>query len=61
MVARPDDPIALARLLTQLLTESSIADEVATRGLERARSEYAPALAADRYESLFLNLAASNM
>ena len=56
MLARPDDPIDLARLLTRLLKESGVADEVATRGLERARSEYAPDLAAARYESLFLKL-----
>ncbi len=56
LLARPDDPIDLARLLTQLLMESGVADEVATLGLARARSEYGPDLAADRYESLFLNL-----
>lgn len=61
LLARPDDPIDLARLLTQLLTESSIADEVAARGLERARSEYAPDLAADRYEKLFFKLAGDIM
>ncbi|MGO9265946.1 MAG: hypothetical protein ACLQBA_13885 [Candidatus Binataceae bacterium] len=36
--------------------EPSIADEVATRGLEGARSEYAPEFAADRYEALFFKL-----
>ncbi len=56
MVVRPDDPTDLARLLTQLLMEPSIADEVATRGLEGARSEYAPEFAADRYEALFFKL-----
>ncbi len=36
LLARPDDPIDLARLLAQLLTESGVANEVATRGLARA-------------------------
>lgn len=56
MLARPDDPDDLARLLTQLLAESGLAEQIATRGLERARSHYAPELAADRYESLFRDL-----
>jgi glycosyltransferase involved in cell wall biosynthesis len=60
MLARPDDPLDLARLLTQLLTDSGVANEVATRGLARARSEYAPALATARYEELFLELAATD-
>ena len=61
LLARPDDPADLARLLTRLLVEPVVAAEIAMRGLARARSHYAPALAADRYESLFFNLAAGTM
>jgi glycosyltransferase involved in cell wall biosynthesis len=56
LLARPDDPDDLARLLGKLLTDETAAQTVAARGLDRARNEYAPELAADRYESLFLRL-----
>ena len=56
LLARPDDPAELARLLTRLLMERDFAAEVAARGLERARGRFAPDLAADRYESLFHDL-----
>jgi glycosyltransferase involved in cell wall biosynthesis len=59
LLAQPDNPRDLARLLTQLLAEPDLAGQIAARGLESARSNYAPALAADRYEELFRGLCAS--
>lgn len=59
LLARPDDPVDLARQLARLLTEPDLADTVAARGLARAHERYTPELAADRYEGVMRAVRAS--
>ncbi len=57
LLAEPGNPTSLARALEAILADADLADRIARRGLERARSLFDPALAADRYERLFLEIA----
>lgn len=58
ILARPDDVEDLGSAVTRLLQDAALATNVAQRGLDRARREFAPALMAGRYEQLFSALLA---
>ncbi|GEM_PF-2125587 len=59
ILARPDAVDDLASALIRLLKNPELGGEITSRGLERARREFAPALMADRYVRLFENLVSS--
>jgi glycosyltransferase involved in cell wall biosynthesis len=56
LLATPDQPADLALQLAKIVGNPAFANRVATAALERCRACFAPALAADRYESLFAEL-----
>ncbi len=56
LLAEAGSPAALARVVGAILADTELANRLARQGLERARARFDPALAADRYERLFLEI-----
>jgi glycosyltransferase involved in cell wall biosynthesis len=56
LLATPDQPADLALQLAKIVGDPAFGSRLATAALERCRAHFAPALAADRYESLFAEL-----
>jgi len=59
LLAKPDDPADLARVLQRVFSERELGARVARRALEWARAQFDPARAVDEYERLFLSLTGS--
>jgi glycosyltransferase involved in cell wall biosynthesis len=59
LLAKPDDPADLARVLQRVFSERELGARVARRALEWARAQFDPARAADEYERLFQSLTGS--
>jgi glycosyltransferase involved in cell wall biosynthesis len=59
LLAKPDDPADLARVVQRVFSERELGIRVAHRALEWARAQFDPARAADEYERLFLSLTGS--
>lgn len=59
ILARPDNIGELGAAVIKLLQDAEVASNIAQRGLNRARREFAPALMTDRYEQLFAALLAN--